>query len=393
MAGLRAGFKSAEKASCHGARKCRPPPRSAPQTKAAHKRTRRRRHYHPRRPRTPAPSPQAGDHARQRHCHKSQQQTPTASLTHTTHTARSHATGKRTPWGAARQAAQTAAEVPVHNAPSDADDVTVRRLLSGARTALRCDDIAAVRKRRCGATTSQRRHDSATAAHRRSGATSAQRRHDGATAERRRNGAATAQWRRDGAMAPRGAPTAHRDNSGATTAQRGDDGATTAQRGGDGAKTAQRGDDSATARPRDADQDMGDDLGVRVEGRPRGVGGDPPAKEGRVAVTSHQHPRNWPGGGPWTEARWLPARPVQVIASHQRPTYRSGHGARWRTAKLLQIPQWTCHVGGRLFFAADDVCTFFGSAPHRVHSWQPRIERTSTQAPVGVARKNGPEED
>jgi len=250
----------------------------------------------------------------------------------------------------------------------------VRRHRSGAKTALRCDNIA-------------------TAPRQRNGGTSAQRRHVGATAPRRRNGGTTAQRRRDGAMAPRGAPTAHRDNNGATTAQRGDDGAKTAQRGGDGAKTAQRGDDSATARPRDADQDMGDDLGVRVEGRVRGVCGGPPAREGRVAVTSHQHPRNWPGGGPWTEARWLPARPVQVIASHQRPTYRSGHGARWGTAKLLQIPQWIRHVGGRLFFAADDVCTFFGSAPFRVHSWQPRIERTSTQAPVGVARKNGPEED
>jgi len=175
--------------------------------------------------------------------------------------------------------------------------------------------------------------------------------------------------------------------------QRGDDGATTAQRGGDGATTAQRGDDCATARRREADQDMGDDLCVREEGRPRGVSGGPAARVGPVAVTSRQHPRNWPGRGPWTEARWLPARPMQVIALHQRPAYLCGHGARWGTARLLRIPKWTGHVGGRLFFAADDVCTFFGSAHHRVHSWQPRIERTSTQTPVGVGGKKGPEED
>jgi len=93
--------------------------------------------------------------------------------THRIHTARWDATGKRTPRGAARQDAQTAADVPVRNAPSDAGDVMLRRRRSGARTALRCDN-------------------NATAPRRRNGATPAQRRHVGATAPRRRNGAATA---------------------------------------------------------------------------------------------------------------------------------------------------------------------------------------------------------
>ena len=250
----------------------------------------------------------------------------------------------------------------MRNAPSEAGDVTVRRRRSGARTALRCDDVAAVRRRRCGATAAQRRHD-------------------GAAAPRRRNGATTAHWRDDGAA------TAQRDDNGATTAQRGDNGATTARRLLSGATTARRRDGATLTKTR------GVCLG-RARRRPLWGRGCGPASQ-RETRGGHKSPT--PPKLAWRGS--LDRSPLAASETHAgRCVASAPHVPEWarcalENSQIAPDPEVDSPRGGTGFFVSDDVCTFFGSAPHRVHSWQPRIVRTSTQTPVGVGGKKGPEED